>query len=182
MAHGFATKELSDARERLQEGEYYPAGQFVLNAKRDIEDYEEGDYGEIKEEFDDLCSQFQDEASKGSSNWHITVDVPDHPYDAQPDDDFLVELLDKMEARLQAVDELKEAYREYLDLTNASPTSDKKSPAEIGIPEDREHTCIRCEKDALFDGFSIKSLPEGVVLCSECVHYFLFTQHKDVGV
>ena len=66
MPYGFARKEISDAKERVQEGNYDAAALFVRNAKADIEDYAEIDHGLNKEEFDKCHDLIQEEVEKSS--------------------------------------------------------------------------------------------------------------------
>lgn len=81
MVHQFARKEIADARDRVEGGNYDAAALFVRNAKADIEDYSKIDYGPWKEKFDQLHDDFQEEAEKGT-DW-------DHP---DPDKEILIEL------------------------------------------------------------------------------------------
>lgn len=87
MVYQFASKELSDARDRVESGSYSAAAQFVSNAKADIEDAP-FDFGRWKEEFDRYHDEFQAEAKK------------DNPQEGQ-----LIHCLDKLE---KFVDKMKE--------------------------------------------------------------------------
>lgn len=67
MVYQFASKELSDAREMLDEGRFYVASRFVANAKADIDDAP-FEFGIWKDKFDQYADEFQHQAGKDNPN------------------------------------------------------------------------------------------------------------------
>ena len=67
MVWGFASKEIEDARDRVNSGSYSAAATFVSNAKADIEDAPV-DFGIWKDELDNYHDEFQKEVDKLNPN------------------------------------------------------------------------------------------------------------------